>query len=350
MKLSTWGFFVLTICFVFVAVNHVEGANTFVQGLAPDWNQPYAYPDAFDASGPGPDPNPGVAGDPWDAWCTPTAAACTMGHWADVRGYAKTGDASADGNQGAGAYGGNGWPAADWHDYTADGANRPGPGPNPPGPGNATDLGWYMNTNNLGDNNLVTNPGVAHVGTYVGNTAEGVNNFLADRQSSLAGSVATSYVAADGSNLQQIVNQIVSEVDHNRTVLGHFRFWVNPGSGNTGNGAGGEAGEGDFLSPGDDPYEFSDSQGIPDNEQFNNQFGEEGLGHTVCIVGYTTGVGGAVTHFFAHDNWSATGRNVQVSTQGPFPLTAVTSVVPEPFVLLHMIAAVAMMLLYGRHC
>ena len=58
-------------------------AEVYVQGLAPDWNQPYDYPDAYDGTGPGPDPQPGVL-NAWNAWCTPTAAADLMGHWDDA--------------------------------------------------------------------------------------------------------------------------------------------------------------------------------------------------------------------------------------------------------------------------
>lgn len=316
------------------------GVNVYISGLSPNWEQPYDYPDPlpFDASGPGPDPNQANP-DPWDAWCTPTAAAMMMGHWADVKGDANTGDASADGRHvPAAGYGGAAWPAVSWHDYTADAtAGRPGQVAYPTGI--QTGLGWYMNTNNFGCNNLITNPGVAHVGTYVGNTHEGINNFLSDRGSSLAGSASTAYVnpAVGGIGFNQVITMIKGEIDANRTVLGHFKWWVNPqlgGPAGPGNGDGSENGEGDYESTGGyGDYVFDQySSQIPGDEEYNEADGEEGLGHTVCIVGYTADAAGALTHLIAHDNWPVTVRNVHVAVNGA-PLNAITTLVPEPATL-----------------
>jgi len=331
-------------CALLVAAVAVPGqaANKYVSGLVPNWDQPYDYPDAYDASGPGPDPNPGQPINPWDAWCTPTAAAMMLGHWADVKGSANTGDASADGNQGvAGGYAGAIWPAVSWHDYTADGTNaRPAPGGPTPGVGSATDIGWYMNTNNLGDAGLTFRPGVPHVGTFVGNAAEGLNNFLTDRGSALAGNASTTYVnpVVGGIGLPAVLALIKGEIDANRTVLGHFKWWVNPQAGapGPGQGDGTETGESDFEATGGfSDYDFPSSNpgGGVDDEQWNGEDGEEGLGHTVTIVGYSDDAAGNVTHLIAHDNWPATVRNVRVPVfqgQLPLPLNAVTTLVPEP--------------------
>ena len=49
--------FVLGFLFLFAAPAFCQGGNTFIKGLAPDWDQPLDYPDNFD-------PNNGpVAGD-----------------------------------------------------------------------------------------------------------------------------------------------------------------------------------------------------------------------------------------------------------------------------------------------
>jgi len=316
------------------------GANIYVNGLTPNWDQPYDYPDPYDGTGPGPAPPapPHI----WHAWCTPTAGAMMMGHWADMKGAANTGDGSADGNQGiVNGYGGAPWPAVSWHDYTADGtAARPLPQPYPPP--QQTGLGWYMNTNNRGDSNLTVNPGVPHTGTYVGNTAEGLNNFLNDRGSALAGQAATTYVnpAVGGIGFGPVIAMIKNEVDANRTVLGHFKWWVNPQSGQPGpgNGNGTETGEGDFEDTGGfSDYDWDPTGQVVDDEEWNREDGEEGLGHTVTIVGYSLDAANAVSHLIAHDNWPVTVRNVRVPVIDPFgnpaPLNAITTLVPEPFTL-----------------
>lgn len=323
------------------------GGNVYVGGLAPNWEQPYDYPDAlpFDNSGPGPRQGPG----PWDAWCTPTAAAMMMGHWADVKLVAGTGDASADGNQGVmNGYGGNKWNVGNgtWHDYTAHGQNgRPLPGPYPPAA--QTDIGWYMNTNNLGANNLGFMGGVNHAGTYTANTAEGLNDFLTARGSPLAGSAVTTYrTYGAGNNLLALIATIKGEIDANRTVLGHFTWWVNPASGlpGPGNGSGTETGEAQFSTStpvGFSHYNFPSSNpgGSPDgSEDWNNDTGPGQLGHTVTIVGYTTNAGN-LTDLIVHDNWPSTVRDVQVTVVmngGPdnfLPLDAITTLVPEPATL-----------------
>jgi hypothetical protein len=338
MRFSSFVAVILLACLV-VTANAVGPVNTYVSGLVPNWDQPYDYPDAFDGTGPGAMPvNPPQ---PWAAWCTPTAAAMMMGHWADVKGVPTTGDASADGNQGPGnVYGGVGWAAgASWHDYTADGT-RPPPAPGPYPPGAQTDIGWYMNTNNLGDNNLVVNIGVPHAGTYVGDCAPGLNNFLADRGSPLAGNAATTFVTGL-TPVPALIATIKSEIDANRTVLGHFLWWVNPGSGpaGPGQGNGSETGESQFeaatpTSFGHYTFPSSNPGGGPNGAIWGGS-GPDGLGHTVTIVGYTT-TAGNVTDLIVHDNWPTTVRDVQVSVlmnggpNGFFPLDAITTLVPEP--------------------
>ena len=92
----------------------VLGGATFVNGLVPDWLQPYAY---NAPNGPGPDPAGGVVNQ-WNAWCGPTSAANLGGHWQDFWGVPV-----ADGMAFPAS---PNWPAVNWHDYQAD-ANRPAP-------------------------------------------------------------------------------------------------------------------------------------------------------------------------------------------------------------------------------
>lgn len=338
--------------------------STYVSGLVPDWNQPYAYPSAYDPSGPGPDPNPGGVS-PWDAWCTPTSAAMLAGHWDDVHGVLPVaGDGIAEGNQQnpASRPGGaiNWGVAPGWHDYTADGtAGRPAAGMLPGGGWNpTTDIGWYMNTDDRGDQGLLINPGGAHVGTFVGNCAEGLNNFFAGQQTPLA--AQTTYLGLDigGQTFAQIKLTIQTEINANRTLLGHFRWWVNPQSGVIGGGAvpPWPANESQFNGTTQfGTYSFTSGvptnpSQIPGDEQFNNYRGEEGLGHTVVIVAYTTDGLGAMDGLVAHDNWGSTVRDVKVLFNDPnftgqdgFPaLAAITTVVPEPCALTLLAAAMAL--------
>jgi hypothetical protein len=351
MKRSILEMILSLVCLIAAGGTAAVAADVYVSGLVPNWDQPYDYPDAFDATGPG--AGPGM----WNAWCTPTAAAMMMGHWADVKGVPTTGDASKDGNQAApNVYGGVAYALGpSWHDYTADGTNgRPAPGPYPPGgvpsetgafaPAAAvlTDIGWYMNTNNLGANNLGVNPGMAHVGTYEGNCAEGLNDFLSARGSPLAGNASTTFVTGL-TPVPALVATIKSEIDANRTVLGHFLWWVNPATGPAGPGEGNSANtqESQFETAtpsGFGHYNFytSNPGTGPHGASWNGTSGSEGLGHTVTIVGYTKDANGNVTDLICHDDWPTTVRDVQVTVlmaggpNGFFPLDAITTLVPEP--------------------
>ena len=121
---------IILLGFIGLSVPAAGQGNVFIQGLAPDWDQPLDYPDSlgFDLSGPMP-------GDPtWNAWCEPTAAACLIGHFEDVRNRTALADCSADGNpfKIPPGYQGPAWGAGPaWHDYTADGAAFGFPGPHP---------------------------------------------------------------------------------------------------------------------------------------------------------------------------------------------------------------------------
>jgi hypothetical protein len=315
-----------------------QAANVYVPGLVPDWNQPYDYPgnDPYDPIGPGPDPDT-VNPDPYDAWCTPTAAANWMGRLEDAHGQ-NTSDGVAEDHVGARPLNAVDWNAGlpdapKWHDYTAEeGTTRPAAAN---APGRLTDLGWYMNTNDLGDQNLATNPAAAHTGTYVGNADEGINNFLTDKGSNLAGQVTTTYVSPldGGPGLPTVKTMIQDQIDAGNVLLGHFALWADPAtaSGPTVPATGSEQNELDFETTDEyAQYSFYSSPppSNPQDEDWGDATGAEGLGHTVTIVGYSE-TSGQLDGVIAHDNWFNTVRNVHVSLGNQ--LSAITTLpIPEP--------------------
>jgi hypothetical protein len=287
-----------------------QAGNFFIQGLAPDWDQPLDYPDPF-----GFDPTGPFPGDLyWNAWCAPTAAACLIGHFEDANGRVALSDCSPDGNpfKIPPGYQGSPWArGARWHDYTADGWDK-GPGPNPlRGTRRIDDIGVYMDTGGHIS-------GMFHGGTYYRDMAPGLNGFFAAKGNRF-GQPAMKMVAVTwglhpafgGYAPHQLFNALKAEIDNNRTAVAHFRHWnlipngppANPGTGD-------ERDEEEFEL--EEYYFGSWTPGGGHEEEWNGDEGEEGLGHAVLVVGYTQDIAGVVTHFIVHDNWPSTGRNVQV--------------------------------------
>lgn len=309
----------------------------WIQGMAPNWDQPYDYPDAYDATGPGADPNPGGPS-PWDAWCTPTSGAMLIGYLEDYKGYAGLADASFDPNQAiVNGYGGPAWGNAVnwriWHDFTADGSGLRGAR-------NVNDLGWYMDTNNLGMN-WGNGP---HAGSYYKDVAPGLNAYFLAMGAPAGSLNATTFginAVFGGFNRVQLLGMIKSAIDADRTVIGHFSHWNIQGPAGPGQGNAGNAQEGDF---GFDDYDWlGTSLGGCHDEDWNGQTGDEGLGHSVTVVGYTIN-NGAVTHLIVHDNTPLTVRNVRVLVGPNLPqLVAFTDVVPEPGTMLALAAGLALL-------
>jgi hypothetical protein len=93
----------------------------------PDWNQPSAYVDLYDANG-----NPINA---YDGWCAPTAGGNIMGYWEDVRGLAGLADGSVfTGIAGAYPNTPGTWQQGLWNDGIIE-------------------MGWHMDTGNWRTNN-----------------------------------------------------------------------------------------------------------------------------------------------------------------------------------------------------
>lgn len=297
----------------------------YIQGMAPNWEQPYDYPDLFDGTGPGPWPGPGSA---FEAWCTPTSAAMLAGHWEDRIYRMGMADGFADGNQGV-LFGYSGIPwggGPTWHDYCADGL---GIGVHPlrgTGARAIEDIGWYLDTNNIGDPALPNGP---HTGTQLGDVAPGFSGYLQAvgtgvGQPAEGISVATFGVDPVFGAMPVLVmcQTVAMEIDRNRSVLGHFSYWNIIGPGGPGNGNGTEVKEQDF---GYSDYSWGTwNPNGPNGEKYNERTDYEGLGHTVLIVGYTMDDQGTVTHLIVHDNWPSTVRNVRIPV-GP-QLVAITVV------------------------
>ena len=333
------------VAFVLAAGTGTHAAN-WVSGFVPDWNQPNWCGNPVNGW-PNGGPNPAVPA--WGAWCTPTAAANLLGHWDDVKG-----SSVADGV----AYNGSGvawpnWPA--YQDYQANGGNQRGA----LSPGAVDDLGWYMDTNGLGDP-AHGNPPAGHTGTYYKDVSWGplgLNTFFADLGQPSFTALTHGLVYSDPQtavlpNVQAGFQEVRGEIDGNRTAVAHFTHWnlqfFLPGA-----VQGPLANEADY---GFDYYTFT-TPSFPAGsdaelgEEWNGQTDGEGLGHSVTVVGYIlAGAGddplGNTDWVIVHDNWSTTPRNVAV----PFaPAWAVnTIVVPEPGVL--VLGMGGLVALLARRC
>jgi len=242
-----------------------------VPGVVPDWEQPWFY----DPNSPNGGPGPG-SGIPWQAWCAPTSAANLCGHWDDTYGLPV-----ADFTPWPTA---PPWPSFDWQDFEAD-LNRPAPAPLPPaGP---TDLGWHMDTNWLGTTTWGNPP---HVGTFLKDIHAGLGShltFVDPASGWTTGTQGCVYAAGlDSSGNPAVTHpgpgpafaEIVGEINAGRTMIVSWLHWsISP----TG------------LPPVDDvefwEFEYPDPNDLDPwdlGEEYNFDYGEEGLGHAVTAVGY----------------------------------------------------------------
>lgn len=317
---------------VFVSVIVLTAACTasgadWVKRLVPDWNQPYWH----GLNGPNGGPVGGPPG-PWQAWCTPTAAANVLGYWEDGKGV-KTSDGVA--YPGSGTQWPN-WPA--WQDYQANGSGTRGV----LSPNSADDIGWYMDTNRMGDPALGNGP---HTGTFLKDVSWpglGLNLFFSDRGQAATGfrprTQGIGYADAGLSKLTQAQawNRIVHEIDSDRPIMVAFMHWVLIDPIGTGSDASPEGALGweyrDFV-PGGGPDPWGNG------EEWNDyDFSGTARGHYVTVVGYITAnspgdILGNTDWVIAHDNVGQTARNVAVPfTTGPWLAnTAVTGYTNAPY-------------------
>lgn len=319
----------LAACGLWLAATGLAGP-VYVPGFVPDWNQPYRY---NAPNGPGPDPRVGLL-DPWNAWCAPTSAANLAGHWQDQYGK-PVADGFASPNTPA-------WPAASWHDYQADGtAGRPAPGGGVPGV--ATDIGYYMDTNNRG---MALGNG-AHAGTYLKDIHAGlathfslvdaVGGWTTGTQGKgfAAGLDSSGNAAQMHGNVVTALNEIVAEINAGRTLLVSWTNWnIGPAGLNPipGQGQGEGSNQTDF-------YDFSGSAPDPwgNDETWNYDDGGGGLGHTVTAVGYLLANDplnprAGTDWIIVHDNVAQTPRNAAVPMNWN-AWVANTNAIPEPSAL-----------------
>ncbi|MGA2221070.1 MAG: hypothetical protein ABSH21_04690 [Verrucomicrobiia bacterium] len=336
---TDWRLLILIAALLIGTTGSVLAAAKFVNGLAPDWNQPYRYgPPPGGPTDPFPVP-PNAPGNAtqWNAWCAPSAAANLVGHWTDAHGV-PVADAFAFPST-------TNWPlAASWHDYQADGFARPTPPQAAAGalPVPATDIGWYLDTNRgiQWDNGLGTMGGyyfgnAVHTGTYLKDIQPGLQNFLNSRYSLsssnywLTGTRGFNYFSgvnpAGVPNVAPYPNEInafaevKSEIDSNRTLILCFMYW-NPvktvyGVAPTGTNTESAFGYTNYvLQTPSSPYTNAE------DETWNFNDDGSALGHAVTCVGYIPAGDPADPYratmatdwVIVHDNWVSTPRNVAV--------------------------------------
>ena len=216
-----------------------------------------------------------------------------------------------------------------WGDYLLDGPSHRGIVNTSPSYPNISDIGFYMNTNNVGINGVLTN---SPNGTMLTNIYKGLDGFYrAFGWTNMVGMCSNNQISASiyigtqpdywtvnnlpvdptGNSDTEMLETIKHEIDHDRTVLGCFKYWnlinespiINISS----------SSETDLRY-----YDFSGSlvsnPHTLENYEFNSENHDAALGHTVCIIGYinqnTTGdISGNTDWLIVRDNQPHTHRN-----------------------------------------
>ena len=350
-----WKLLISIAAVLMAMTGNIFAAAKFVNGLVPDWNQPYYYTVASPNQGPGPDPNhiwqPLSPVDQWNDWCAPTSGANLAGYWADARGIPVADATNFDHSTVLWAAG------PSWQDYQADGFARPVPQGAPGSlPIPTTDIGWYMDANQ----GVLYDAGVGagtmggwffgngpHAGTYLKDIYAGLQNYLNSRYS-LSGSVfwqtgtrGHNFAAGtDPSGVPAVVHpneasafaEVKSEINTNRTLILCFTHWnvvnqhINLGSSGTTNMESYYGGTYFTWGPTPGPNPTN-----AENEVWNYYDNGSALGHAVTAVGYIQGgdaddPGPTMPGLMAptdwvivHDNWSTTPRNVIIPYGFPNP-------------------------------
>ena len=237
----------------------------------PDWHQPCLI---GAPNGPDGGANPGGGAANYRAWCAPSAAANIMGFWQDVHGFNVA--------DGAAYFSGSvfNWAPPvpnNWQDRAADASSVP-----LRGTGLArvagSDLGWYLNTNDQGDQIGFPNPlpnnggggaGEQFTGTKRVNMVPGLQNYLAAAGLPLSTVVRTGGGAA---NIAAGWNTIVAEINAGRPVIGEFdHFNIVP-----------------IANPNGPEYSW-DTPISTDPQTGEEWNAGAGLGHATTIVGYIPG-------------------------------------------------------------
>jgi len=238
----------------------VAAATNGMVNNVPDWHQPCLI-----GGGNGPDngANPGPGQAKYKAWCTATAASDIMGWWRDQQGCGNIADANvyASGT----TIGWNPPNPTDWQDDGADASSIPTQGGGARGSG--LDLGWYLNTNDQGDQTLANaGGGEAFTGTKRADIQAGLTKYL-----NAAGYNANTVTHNAGQNAAQGWQTITSEIDAGRPLIGHFSH-------------------GSIFDMGSGYWEWDSSPPVEDDQTGEDWSGSgnNGLGHAMTIVGYYT--------------------------------------------------------------
>ena len=326
------------------------GAPVYITGV-PDWDQPVLTP-----GGP-------AVGSGWEAWCVPTATANIMGYYRDLDVTNAIADGQVFPNTAA-------WnaPAGDFQDDTAD------PASGAPGPGvTRNDIGWYMNTNDIGQT-PTGGVGGTYIGTMLSDVKPGLDGvrpanpawkgYLSDN--GVTATVTNAAIAGiglddTGAGFHTVITvwpRIVTEIDAGRPVLIHFLHWglVGRNQDTRDNGPVG-------LSS----YDFAFWGANPNADQNTGEsYTNPDIGHTVTLVGYWTGGNDPTNPFYNDDNQDAPNavivhdNNDGYLVNGPLPLvlpfdascpwvmnTEIT-LVPEPATMMLALVGAGSMLTLRR--
>ncbi len=224
----------------------------------PDWHQPCLI---GAPNGPDNGAAPAVGQACYKAWCVPSAAADIMGYWRDVKGCAGVADAAVYASGATIAWA----PPApvDWQDDSADASSIPlVPNVIPGGArGAGQDLGWYLNTNDQGDQSLPSaGGGYTFSGTKIADIQQGLTNYLSN-----AG-YASAVVTESACNHLTGWAKIKAEIDAGRPIMGLFSH-------------------GAIIETGTAEYDWNPNPADYDS-QTGEEWGDGKNGHAMTIVGY----------------------------------------------------------------
>jgi hypothetical protein len=331
---ANWKPLISTAAVLMAMTGNIFAAARFVNGLVPDWNQPYRY---NAPNGPGPEPWPGIANQ-WNDWCAPCSGANLVGHWTDARGIPVADQTNYP-------YSSVQWAVGpSWQDYLADGtAGRPLMFPAGILPAQTTDIGWYMDTSyGIAFFPPISNGGYPfgdppHYGTYLKHIHAGLQIFLNSRYSFsggvywLTGTRGKTFFAGTDTtgtailgphpSLASAFGEVMNEINNNRTFIASFAFWNLNAAAVPPLGSVGPTNTESYY--GGAYYTWATTAGPTnaEDEAWNYDDTGTGLGHAVTVVGYIAAgdpnddkgpaLGlGPTDWVIVHDNWSSTPRNV----------------------------------------
>ena len=258
----------------------------------PDWNQPANY---------------GVIGYP--NWCCPTAGACIMGYWEDVRGCTGLTDRQAFPNSPAYPNTPGTWKQGLYHDGTIE-------------------MGWWMDTGNWRTNNGPFPPNAG--GTNLGKIATGLLGYANSAYNDPTGIVKVAYpntqvTTQNSANtpLAQMWLTYTAEIDAARPVECSFDHWVDS-----------------TVSPTTKTIEGQTVEFYP-WDPYSDPHSVVGVGYIDPNPGYD---GDGTEYFICQDNWPTTGRFVAVPVDYVWVQNDYITNVPEPVTLTLLVIGGAFLL------